>query len=253
VIFLKVQSRETYFKALEAIRESSRPIGAWRLCRLLQDKGLEVSRATAGRILKRLEDEGHVRIEGRVGRVITPRGEEALKEWLDEQASRESHNALAESLTIRGRQHLIDALIARRAIESETAYLAAQNVTDEELRRLEKIIEEHEQLLKAGHSGVEKDAEFHRGLAQACKNRVLASALDVIYNNPKIGQALEYIRARVGSQMVRDHRYILSHVARRDKEGARLAMTEHIDGVIQDVDKYWSEIAEPQGGRGDVS
>jgi len=250
VILLKITSREAYFKALEALGESTRPIGAWRLCRLLQKKGLEVSRATAGRILKTLEDNGHARIEGRVGRVITLKGQEALREWNNEQVSRESHNALAESLTIRGRQHLIDALIARRAIESETAYLAAQNVTDEELSRLQKIIDEHEQLLEAGHSGAEKDAEFHRGLAEACKNRVLASALDILYNNPKLGQVLEYIRARVGSQMVSDHKRILIQIANRDKEGARIAMTQHIDGVIEDVDKYWAEIAEPQGGAG---
>ena len=248
--FLRVSSNEAYFRALEVIGESSRPIGAWRLCSLLKKKGLEVSRATAGRILKTLEDNGHARIEGRVGRVITLQGQEALQEWLHEQVNRESHNALAESLTIRCRKHLVDALIARRAIESETAYLAAQNVTEEELGKLEKIIEEHQELLKTGHSGVEKDAEFHRCLAEACKNRVLAGALDLIYNNPQIGRVLEYIRARVGSQMVRDHRRILVQVAKRDKEGARMAMTEHIDGVIKDVDRYWAEIA--NGRREDV-
>ena len=251
-MFLRVDSKEVYFRALQAIGESSRPIGAWRLSRLLEAKGVTLSKATAGRILKALEDNGHVRIQGRIGRVITARGQEALQEWLSEQVNRESHIALAESLTIRGRKHLIDALIARRAIESETAYLAAQNVSDEDLRKLEKIIHEHAELLKAGHSGVEKDAEFHRGLAEACKNRVLASALDVIYNSPQIGRALEYIRGKVGSQMVKDHRQILVQVARRDKEGARLAMTEHIDGVIRDVDKYWTEMARPQGGRKDV-
>ncbi|HHY12675.1 MAG TPA: FCD domain-containing protein [Firmicutes bacterium] len=244
-MFLSVRSKEAYFRALETVGESSRPIGAWRLCRLLQKKGLILSKATAGRLLKSLEDNGHARTEGNVGRVITPRGQAVLQDWLDAQARRKSHTAFEESLTIRGRQHLIDALIARRAIESETAYLAAQNVTKQDLSRLERIIEEHEELLSAGWSGVDKDAEFHRALAEAGRNRVLISALDVIHHNPQIGQALEYIRSKVGSKMVEDHKRILVQIARRDKEGARRAMTRHIAGVIRDVDKYWAEIAKP--------
>ncbi len=245
---MSVSNSESYFKALETVKASSRPIGAWRLCRELQNKGLTISEATAGRLLRSLEDDGLVRPEGRIGRVITPQGEEALEQWLDAQIRRRTHTAFQESLKIHGRQELIDALVARRAIESETACLAAQHITGQELNKLKQIIEEHEQLLNSGVSGVNKDAEFHRALAAAGKNKVLQSALDVIYHNPQIGEALEHIRSKVGSKMVEDHKRILVQVAKRDKEGARKAMMLHIAGVIRDVDKYWADIADPQGG-----
>lgn len=249
---MSVSNNESYFKALETVNESSTPIGAWRLCRLLQDKGLTMSEATAGRLLRSLEDNGLVRPEGRIGRVITPQGKEALKRWQDAQARRRTHAAFQESLKIHGRQELLDALVARRAIESETAYLAAKHVTKKELEKLNRIIEEHEQLLRSGLSAVNKDVEFHRALASASKNRVLMSALDVIYHNPQIGEALEYIRSRVGTKMAEEHKSILVQVAKRDKEGARQAMMQHIASVIRDVDKYWADIGDPQGGKEDV-
>jgi GntR family transcriptional repressor for pyruvate dehydrogenase complex len=252
VVILSFGNNESYFTALKIVGESSAPIGAWRLSRLMQDEGLTVSEATAGRLLRSLEDNGHVRPEGRGGRVITPEGKEALREWLNTQARSRSHNAFVESLRIRERQELIDVLIARRAIETETAYLAAQNVTERDIRKLERIVEEHENLLLSGGSGVEKDVEFHRALAEAGKNRVLMSALDVIHHDPQVGQALEYIRSKIGSRMVEDHRRILAQVKQRDKEGARQAMVHHIASVIRDVDKYWAEIAGPQGGKEDV-
>ncbi|MGI6628288.1 MAG: FCD domain-containing protein [Bacillota bacterium] len=249
---LSVGNNKSYFAALKIVSEASMPIGAWRLSRLMQDEGLTLSEATAGRLLRSLQDNGHVRSEGRIGRVITPQGEKALKEWLDTQARSRSHKAFVESLKVRDRQEFIDALIARRAIETETAYLAAQHVTEQDIRKLERIIEQHEKLLLSGSSGVEKDVEFHRTLAETGKNRVLMSALDVIYHNPQIGQALEYIRSRLGSRMVEDHRRILAQVKKKDQDGARKAMAHHIANVIGDVNKYWAEIAGPQGGGEDV-
>ncbi len=245
VVHLRVSSEEAYFKALETIEEASRPIGAWKLRRLLQKRGLVLSKATAGRLLKSMEDNGHARTEGHVGRVISARGRSALHEWLKAEARKKSHTAFEESLAIRGRKHLLDALIARRAIESETASLAAQKATGQDLLRLERIIEEHQRLLDSGLSGADKDAEFHRVLAEAGRNRVLASALEVIHHNPQIGRVLEYIRSKMGSKMVEDHKKILVQIAARDEAGAREAMMQHIAGVIKDVDTYWSEIVRP--------
>ena len=122
--FLRVSSNEAYFRALEVIGESSRPIGAWRLCSLLKKKGLEVSRATAGRILKTLEDNGHARIEGRVGRVITLQGQEALQEWLHEQVNRESHMPWQRALQY-GQEASRRCSDCRRAIEKRNRLLGS--------------------------------------------------------------------------------------------------------------------------------
>ena len=250
---LSIDCNDTHYTALKILSDSSTPIGAWNLSRLMLKEGISVSEATAGRILRDLEDKGYVRAEGRIGRVITPLGDKVLSGWLDAKAQTRTHTAFVESLKITERQELIDVLVARRAIETETAYLSAQNATERDLRNIEKIIQEHEQLLALGSSGVEKDVEFHRALAESGKNKVLLSALDVIYHDPEVGRALEYIRAKTGSKMVEDHRRIFARVAERDAEGARQAMAFHIDNVIRDVNTYWADMMGPQGGIGNVS
>lgn len=249
---MDVSRDDVYFKALYIMSESTGPVGAWKLSRMLSQKGLRVSEATAGRLLRAMEDRGHVSSEGRTGRVITPKGKEVLKEWLDSQVRNKTHTAFMESLKIRRRQELIDVLVARRAIEAETAALAALNATSRDTEELWRIVEEHQAILESGMSGIEKDLEFHRALASASKNKVLAGALDVIYHDPDIGRALEYIRAKVGSSMVEDHREILKEVARKDPEAARQAMVRHISNVINDVNRYWSEIRGSSGRDEDV-
>lgn len=250
---LSIDYSESYYKALKVLSESSMPIGAWNLSRLMLEEGITVSEATAGRILRELEDKGYVRAEGRVGRVITSSGKEILEEWRKAEAQNRTHTAFLESLKITDKQELIDVLVARRAIETETAYLAAQNATAQDVQKIQRIIEEHEQLLASGNSGVEKDVEFHRALAAAGKNKVLLSALEVIYHDPEVGRALEHIRSKMGSRMVEDHKRIVEKVAAKDRQGARESMAFHIDSVIKDVNTYWAEMVGPQGGIENVS
>lgn len=243
--------RDVYFRALAAVASSRTPVGAWKLSRLLAGMGIETSEATCGRLLRSMETNGHVIASGRSGRVITEQGERVLKQWQESEMRNRSHSAFLESLTVRHPRELIDVLVARKAIEAETAALAAENATEDEIANLWKIVREHEELLRSGSSGVEKDAQFHRSLAAAGKNRVLMAALDVIYHDPHIGRALEYIRTKVGSRMVRDHQAILIEVSNRDSEASKRAMIRHIENVIRDVDKYWAEIDDSSGGEQD--
>lgn len=249
---MPLSNEELLWKSLSLINASSSPVGAWKLARLLYPDGIHISEATAGRLLRLLEDRGFLTSNGHVGRVITPLGQKALLEWEEKQQRTRSHRVFLESLKIQHPEELIDVLVARRAIETETAALAAIHATEDDIKTLQEIIAEHDRLLAQGSSGVEKDAEFHRALARAGKNRILAAALDVIYNDPDIGKALEFIRSEVGSRMVMDHRSILKEIEARKPERARRAMERHIANVIRDVEKYWSKAsARKEGDQGD--
>jgi len=243
--------QDLWWKALSLIKGASSPVGAWRLSKLLSESGVDVSEATCGRLLRDLEDKGFLRSAGRSGRVVTPQGDKALEEWEKGEARTKSHAAFMESLKIGHIGELIDVLVARRAIEGETAALAAAKATEEDIETLRTVIREHEELLAHGSSGAEKDTEFHRALAIAGKNRVLASALDVIHHDPDVGRALEYIRARVGSRMVEDHRSILNEVERKNPLAARRAMERHIANLIKDVGSFWAGKGLPRGGNKD--
>lgn len=244
-------SREAvYYEGLRVLRDAGAPMGAWRLAALLRQRGVDVSQATVGRMLWDMEARGHVVRRGRDGRAITQEGVRVLEDWDRRLLQVRSHQEFISSLKFTRREELVDVLVARRAVESETAALAASRRTPEDLEILRGIVEAHEKLLKEGSSGVEKDVAFHRALARASKNPVLAAALDVIYNDPDIGMALEYIRRKIGSRMVEDHRNLLDYVERGDPEGARKAMMRHIDNVVRDVETYWDEAEKGRGNSG---
>lgn len=236
-IFLE-QNQNAYFAALSVVAESGGPLGAWYLRRALAGKGVQASEATCGRLLRMMEDAGHVAAQGRKGRAITQSGQRVLQEWSAKQARDKTRMALDQSLRIQNPDELLDVLIARRAIEAETAALAAERATPEEIQALKDIIEEQQDVLDTGSSATKQNTDFHLTVAHAGKNRVLEAALDIIYGHPDVMRALEYVRVRVGSEMVEDHRRIIQEIARQRPAGARNAMVKHINNVIDDVGKY---------------
>jgi len=245
-IFLE-PNQNAYFAALSVVAESGGPLGAWYLRRALAEKGVQASEATCGRLLRMMEDAGHVASSGRKGRAITPAGQKVLQEWFAKQVRDRTKMALDQSLRIQNPEELLDVLIARRAIESEAAALAAQRATPEDVDRLKAIIEEQQDLLDAGASATKQNNDFHLAVARIAGNRVLEAALDIIYGHPDWMHVLEYVRARVGSEMVEEHRRIIQEIARKRPTGARNAMVKHMNNVIEDVGIYlrdWRDMEE---------
>ncbi len=244
------QNQNAYFAALSVVAESEGPLGAWYLRRALADKGVQASEATCGRLLRTMEDAGHVSAQGRRGRAITASGEKVLQEWRNKQARDKTRLALDQSLRIQNPDELVDVLIARRAIESETAALAAERATPEEVQNLRDIIQEQQDVLDTGASAIKQNTDFHLTVAHASKNKVLVAALDLIYSHPDVMRAFEYVRARVGSEMVEDHRRILQEISRQRPGGARNAMVKHMTNVIDDIGKYLRDWGEQEADTG---
>lgn len=250
-IFLE-QNQNAYFAALSVVGESGGPLGAWYLRRALVEKGVQASEATCGRLLRMMEDAGHVVAQGRKGRAITASGERVLQDWNAKQARDKTRMALDQSLRIQNPDELLDVLVARRAIEAETAALAAERATPEEIESLNGIIQEQQDVLDTGSSATQQNTDFHLAVAHAGKNRVLIAALDLIYGHPDVMKALEYVRVWVGSAMVEDHRRIIQEIARQRPSAARNAMVKHMNNVIDDVGKYLRDRGE-QEAQPDVS
>ncbi len=237
------QTDNAYLAALNIVAESDVPVGAWYLRRALSEKGIRVSEATCGRLLRMMEDAGHVEAMSRKGRVATARGQRVIQEWHERQKRDRSQVAFVQSLKVHNPEELIDVLIARRALEGEAAALAAEHATPEEIGRLRNIVKEHEEALAAKGSGAEENTDFHLFLAESSKNKVIVAALDVIYRHPDVMTSLEYIRARAGSKMAEDHNPIVKSVAKREPQAAREAMIQHINNVIEDVKTYLRALA----------
>jgi GntR family transcriptional repressor for pyruvate dehydrogenase complex len=241
------QDDNGYLAALDVVAESEVPVGAWYLRRALSEKGIQVSEATCGRLLRMMEDAGHVESMSRKGRVATARGHRVLQEWRERQSRDRSQLAFIQSLKVHNPDELIDVLVARRAMEGEAAALAAENASPEEIGRLRNIVKAHEKALAAGESAARENTDFHLTLAEASKNKVIVAALDVIYRHPDVMRSLEYIRAREGSKMAEDHNPIIRAVSKGDAEGAREAMIQHINNVVEDVRAYLRALATEEG------
>jgi GntR family L-lactate dehydrogenase operon transcriptional regulator len=199
-----------------------------------------------------MEDAGHVIAQGRKGRAITSSGERVLQEWNAKLVRDKTRMALDQSLRIKNPDELLDVMVARRAIEAETAALAAERATAEEVQSLRDIIEEQQDVVDTGSSATQQNTDFHLTVAHAAKNRVLIAALDLIYGHPDVMKALEYVRVRVGAEMVADHRRIIQEISRQRPSAARNAMVKHMNNVIDDLSSYLRDWGE-QEEQADVS
>lgn len=224
---------------LKIISNSRLPVGSGYIRDNLKLQGIEISEATAGRILRELDTEGYTEKVGFKGRTLTSNGKQKLKELDHEFKINHYGNELVNVIKVTGRQELLDILTARKAIEGQLAKLAAQFITKKEIQELHEIIKSQQKHVQEGVSIAEDDVKFHKLIAQAAKNRVLDAALDLIRQHGQLSPILEFIRKEVRSTVLLDHKNIYEAIVSRNSELAEKAMTLHIENLMSDVQKYW--------------
>ncbi|MDA8334490.1 MAG: FCD domain-containing protein [Peptococcaceae bacterium] len=227
------------YETLLILEEKTEALGSGVLSRLLNAGGRDVSEATVGRLLSEMDRQGLTEKLGFQGRVITADGRRKLDGIRRHQHRMAYGNRLLDTLESRRKEDLIDILVARRAIERELARLAAVHATDAEISLMDSVIREQEKFSSQNVLTAEHDVKFHRLIAVSAKNKVLAAAMDLIRQDGQLSPILEYIRKQVGGKLVVDHGAILQAIRERRPAGAEQAMIEHIESLIDDVQKYW--------------
>jgi GntR family hexuronate regulon transcriptional repressor len=124
---------------------------------------------------------------------------------------------------------------ARRLFEGEAAALAAAIITDEELAKLESLLER----LAANSTteiGERADRDFHIAIAEATRNSAISSVIenlwDMRYNSPMCMTMFDRAREAGVQPRVDEHTEILKALKARDPQAARAAMRNHLDRVI---------------------
>jgi GntR family transcriptional repressor for pyruvate dehydrogenase complex len=131
--------------------------------------------------------------------------------------------------------HLLE---ARRVLEEATAALAAQHITDAELAELERLLGEMTRS-ESVEQLVEADLAFHRTVAVASRNPVLASLLDSLAGRTTRARVWRGItQGGAQERTIADHRGIFEALARHQPDLARAMATVHIAGV-----EAWLELA----------
>lgn len=224
---------------LECIRESKEAIGSWYLVERLEEKDIYISSATIGRILSHLEKMGCVVKEGSKGRTITKKGIEALEMTKRINSINFHKKELEKLINPKVLDDFLMVIQARKAIERETAILAAQNITEAEIKSIEEILKKQEANYANNQSIAADDINFHKAIAKASRNTVLESLYSIISNFGQQSELFEYIRAQVRSPYNISHRKIFEALKNHDEAEAERTMLEHMQNLVKDVTAYW--------------
>lgn len=239
MIYLASETENQMFEILSFLEHSVEPVGSGLLSQLFTTKGLELSEATVGRVLRQMDKEQWTLRVGYQGRVITKAGRSALTEMRNSKERLMYGNQFIETLEPKEIDDLLDILVARKAIERELARLAALNASPKEIQLLESMVREQELYIVKGRISAEHDVKFHKLLAVAAKNKVLAAAMELIRYDAQLSSFLELIRNEVEREIVIDHSEIVKAIKERDPDKAEAAMILHVDSLILEVENYW--------------
>lgn len=141
---------------------------------------------------------------------------------------------------------VIEVLQLRRIIEVESARLAAQNATGEDLEKLKMVeILAREELFKL-REGMESsfyiaDLKFHLAIAQASHNSLFVQFIESIHGTLHIHQTLSQKEPQPIDEVAVYHREICKAIEERNPDKAAQMMLNHINRIEELILKGFSK------------
>lgn len=130
-------------------------------------------------------------------------------------------------------------LQARIMFESEAAGLAARQMSDDEVAELEQILQEMLEKHATDATAEVADEKFHLHIAQGTHNNAVVSVCKHLWqlrNRSCVpARILAKVRQLGSKPRIEEHRKILNAIKRRDAEGARNAVRDHLQRVVQQL------------------
>jgi GntR family transcriptional repressor for pyruvate dehydrogenase complex len=131
---------------------------------------------------------------------------------------------------------LMDMLEVRLGMECNAVALAAQRATDEDIREIEKNVQEMAVSIREGNLGSDADISFHMAIAYASKNvvqiHIMKSLYDLLFYGIKENLQHLYTEPINLEKVLEQHTDVLNAIRRRDPEEAYAAMKRHITFVV---------------------
>ena len=136
---------------------------------------------------------------------------------------------------------ILNVMELRLGVEIESAGLAAERATKNQVRSITSALEAIERASDAGGSAVDEDLAFHRAIAQATGNAEFPRFLQFIGRHLIPRRTVTNLPERMGGQRAylaiiqEEHRRIANAIAARDPKAAREAMRRHL---TRSLDRY---------------
>jgi len=128
-------------------------------------------------------------------------------------------------------------LEARLVFEGEAAGLAALQITDDEIARLEELVAAIHAQNKSQTAEENADMAFHMTIAQATRNAAIVRTIEDLWRqrweSPECRLLLEQARTANVLPVIEEHTAVVEALRTRDPALARAAMRRHIEAVIQ--------------------
>ncbi|HEY5000062.1 MAG TPA: FadR/GntR family transcriptional regulator [Usitatibacter sp.] len=134
---------------------------------------------------------------------------------------------------------------ARWLIESECAALAAKLATKAQVRAMEEALDRMAAERDKGVMPLGSDRQFHLRIAEASGNSALALVVKTLWNQ-RMGPLFlrlehHFDTPELWGVAIKEHRDIVSAIARHDAAGARAAMRHHMDHAARRFSKSWEK------------
>lgn len=180
-------------------------------------KSLAVSRPVVREALSRLKTDGLIASRAGHGSVVLRRPREAIF-------------AGGDTGTVAGAQKMFE---FREVLDKETAALAAERHTSEDLARIERANAALATALRQGLQAIELDLDFHEAIIKAGHNRIFTDVFAEwrAHFVPAMKIARELMRNNYQSRaeiVLDEHRAVIDAIRARDPEAARRQMAQHL-------------------------
>ncbi len=236
------------YELLCCINTYDKPIGAGALFSMLCDgQANELSEATIGRYLRRMEQQGLLEskaYDGRSrGRVITEKGKARIRDLSLEKKQLQSIEDAMRLFNNGVDKQLKYILAVREIIEPKIAAFAAQNATAENLDAMRRILEDMDKLTAEKKSMATTDAPFHIEIAKASGNPILETIIQILRTDQDYSPEIEYIIRPTLRKTYSDHWEIFKAIESRDTAKAQRIMQRHIHKLRAKVESYEKNIS----------
>ena len=150
-------------------------------------------------------------------------------------------NVGARVVTMSSRQ-LLEIFHVREALEGMAARLAAQNMSDEEIVDLRRLLEQHGRQIAqdADHAYFQRegDLDFHYRIVQGSHNaRIVDLLCNDLYHLVRLYRYQFGMVSKRGPRAFVEHEHIVDAIERRDAEMAELMMRAHVRASRENVER----------------
>lgn len=126
---------------------------------------------------------------------------------------------------------------ARLLVESETAALAAHNISPEGVAKLQELVE----IMRTGTSeeGDIADEQFHLTIAEASNNAAMVHTIQTLWRMreeiPDVKATYQTVCVHDADTRTEEHRAVFQAIKAGDAAGARAAMREHFHRLLENM------------------